>query len=112
MILLPLTFFMLLFLLLTLLLMLSFRSTNALLEENILRRTPFTHRTMTLVQQSEQLRGLLFRYMQADSLFVQASLLEQIHQNLIQCCVDPLHNSVERPVQHEETEKGTRNHCS
>lgn len=82
MILLPLTFFMLLFLLLTLLLMLSFRSTNALLEENILRRTPFTHRTMTLVQQSEQLRGLLFRYMQADSLFVQASLLEQIHHLL------------------------------
>lgn len=82
MILLPLTFFMLLFLLLTLLLMLSFRSTNALLEENILQRTPFTHRTMTLVQQSEQLRGLLFRYMQADSLFVQASLLEQIHHLL------------------------------
>lgn len=82
MILLPLTFFMLLFLLLALLLALSFRSTNALLEENILQRIPFAHRTMTLVQQSEQLRGLLFRYMQTDSLFVQASLLEQIQHLL------------------------------
>ena len=81
-ILLPLTFFMLLFLLLTLLLAVSFRSTNALLEENILQRIPFAHRTMTLVQQSEQLRGLLFRYMQTDSLFVQASLLEQIQHLL------------------------------
>ena len=78
----PLLLFLGVLLLMSILLFFAFRDINAVLGQTVEEKTPFIMHATALIRQSEGLRSMVFRLMQADSYLVWNSLMEQVRIRL------------------------------
>lgn len=78
----PLLLFLGVLLLMSILLFFTFRDINAVLSQTVEEKTPFIMHATALIRQSEGLRSMVFRLMQADSYLVWNSLVEQVRTRL------------------------------
>lgn len=80
----PLLLFLSVLLMMSILLFFTFRDINAVLGQTVKEKTPFIMHATALIRQSEGLRSMVFRLMQADSYLVWSSLVEQVRTRLLE----------------------------